>query len=261
MGSSPTGPDYNPQTERSKNQIVTRHLKGIIFDLDGVIADTEDLHRRAYNLAFEEANLGVRWSYQDYRDRLVLSGGKKLQTIEFPGESEEFRRRLYERKRFHYCRLLETEPLEPRPGVIRLVDEALSEGIPVAAASTCAREGALKILQEALGTERTSRFATIKAGDDAPRRKPAPDVYLLALSDLGVPAPYCVAIEDSRHGMLAAKSAGLWTLVTPSLYTRGDDFEEADCVVEDLETGPVTIPFLDEQVGKAGTRSLEPKTD
>jgi len=225
-----------------------RLLKGILFDLDGVVADTEDLHRQAYNLTFEEAGVPVRWTEKDYRDRLLMSGGSKLRTIEIPAEivgAESFLKGLYGRKRHFYLELLRTAPLPPRPGVVRLVTQALKAGVLLAAASTCAKEGARAILERVLGDDLTARFKTVKAGDDAKKRKPAPDIYLLAIEGLGVSASRCVAIEDSRHGMLAAKAAGLWTLVTPSQYTRGDDFSEADLVVEDLDRGNIDPETLD----------------
>jgi HAD superfamily hydrolase (TIGR01509 family) len=225
-------------------------LRGIILDLDGVVAETEDIHRQAYNAAFEEEGLPLRWSYQDYRARFTLSGGQKLADLPVPtGETPAvYQGRLYQKKRQHYVRLLHAAPLPPRPGVLRLVDAALAADVRLAAASTCAREGALAILDRCLGPERVKRFAAIQAGDDAPRRKPAPDVYLQALQELNLPPEVCVAIEDSRHGIEAAKAAGLWTLATPSQYTLGDDFSAADLVVEDLDAGPITLERLDSEV-------------
>jgi beta-phosphoglucomutase-like phosphatase (HAD superfamily) len=223
-------------------------LDCIVFDLDGVIADTEDLHRQAYNRAFAEAGVRVHWTEADYRARLIQSAGTKLQTVELPSGVTDpvgFRNHLYEKKRLFYLEILRTGNLEPRPGVLRLVTQALEAGIVLGAASTCAKEGALAILNRTLGPFLASSFATIKAGDDVKRRKPFPDVYLLAIESLGFPVERCVAIEDSRHGLESAKAAGLWTLVTPSRYTRGDDFSEADLVVADLERGEIDPERLD----------------
>lgn len=225
-----------------------RSLDCIIFDLDGVIADTEDLHRQAYNLAFAEAGIPIHWTEADYRARLVQSAGTKLQTVELPpgaGDPDLYRKRLYGRKREFYLGILRTGNLETRPGVAQLVERALETGVTLGAASTCAKEGALAILNRTLGPSITSKFAAIKAGSDVERRKPFPDIYLLAIESLGFPAERCVAIEDSRHGLESAKAAGLWTLVTPSRYTRGDDFSEADMVVEDLERGEIDPERLD----------------
>lgn len=236
---------------------MARALKGIVFDLDGVIADTEDFHRRAYNRAFEEIGLSTRWEFADYKARFTCSGGSKLADLPVPVatvEPESFRSELYQAKRRHFVRLLETAPLSPRPGVVRLVRQALDRGVLLGAASTCQKEGAAAILQRCLGPELAGGFGVVKAGEDAPRKKPAPDVYLLALADLGLPSSACVAIEDSRHGLEAAKAAGLWTLVTPSEYTRGDNFDLADRVVPDLEAGGITIDGLEEELAKWSAR-------
>jgi HAD superfamily hydrolase (TIGR01509 family) len=228
------------------------HLKAIIFDLDGVIADTEDLHRQAYNKAFKEAGVNTCWSYQDYRDRLIKTAGSKLDEILPPDpqlDRVEFRKRLYTAKRSHYVKMLDEANLEPRPGVLRLIHEALAQGVNLAAASTCSREGAFAILDRVLGPELRKQFSAIRAGDDAKNRKPAPDIYLLALEAIGLPATACVAIEDTLHGLESAHGAGLCTLVTPSQYTIGDDFSHAECVVKDLEAGGVNLQMLDHILG------------
>ena len=67
-----------------------------------------------------------------------------------------------------------------------------------------------------------------------PIKKPAPDVYIRALEGLALPAASCIAIEDSRNGLLSARAAGITTIVTPSIYTEGENFDEAAFVVDDL---------------------------
>lgn len=230
------------------------YLRALILDLDGVVAETEDLHRQSYNLTFEEAGLPNRWTYEDYRARLIQSAGSKLKEIPAPQGSNDpaaFHSHLYARKRFFYIQLVSQASLPPRPGIIRLLDEAFTLEVPVAIASTCDKDGALTILKGCLGVERLNRLAAVRAGNDAPRRKPAPDIYLLALQDLGVPASFCAAIEDTLHGVEASRGAGLWTLVTPSQYTVGDDFCHADLVVEDLEQGRVDLQRLDHELSLA----------
>lgn len=228
-------------------------LQAIVFDLDGVVAETEDLHRQAYNLAFEQVGVPTRWSFDDYKQRLHRSAGSKLEEISPPNPAaapQEFRKEVYDLKRKNYLDLLVSSPLPPRPGVVRLIEEAEGQGIRLAAASTCAREGAQAILSKSLEERLASRFEVLKAGEDASRRKPDPEIYLLALAALGLPPTVCVAIEDTRHGLESAKGAGLATLVTPSDYTRGERFEEADWVVADLDTGRVGVWELDKMLAK-----------
>ena len=95
----------------------------------------------------------------------------------------------------------------PRPGIARIVAEALAAGWPVAVASTSAEPSVRATLERAVGAEH-ARAVTVFAGDIVPRKKPAPDIYLLALDSLGLPADRVVVIEDSRNGLLAATGAG-----------------------------------------------------
>lgn len=226
-------------------------LKGLIFDLDGVIADTEDLHRQAYNRIFQQQGIPVVWSKQDYRDRLIQTAGAKLAGIPEVAahpDPEAFRRELYARKRQTYLDLLHEVRLPPRAGVVELIEEALRAGVIIGAASTCAKEGAIALLQGTLGQDLYSAFATIKAGEDAERRKPAPDIYLMAIEGLGLPASQCAAVEDSVHGMESALAARLFTLVTPSEYTVGEDFSSADWVLPDLSHPDFSLDALDRRL-------------
>jgi beta-phosphoglucomutase-like phosphatase (HAD superfamily) len=79
-----------------------------------------------------------------------------------------------------------------------------------------------------LGRSGPRQFHTIACGDLVQQKKPAPDIYRLALSTLGLPSEECVAVEDSVNGLRAAKAAGLFTVVTPSQWTAGEDFADAD---------------------------------
>ncbi|MCA9417155.1 MAG: HAD-IA family hydrolase [Candidatus Omnitrophica bacterium] len=242
-----------PTLSKEVGEIGMDFLKGLILDLDGVVADTEDLHRQAYNRVFEEQGIDLVWSEQDYRDRLIQTAGSKLKgvsQVENHPDPVEYQKELYERKRQVYLTLLADVRLPPRPGIVELIREALEHGVAVAAASTCAKEGAIAMLSHTLGEELLSSFSTIKAGEDAKNRKPAPDIYLMAIEGLGLEARDCVAIEDSVHGMESALAAGLCTVVTPSQYTRGDSFTGANWVVEDLSEEGVSIEALDRLLGE-----------
>jgi dihydroxyacetone kinase-like protein len=122
--------------------------------------------------------------------------------------------------------------------VARLVGEALAAGWLVAVASTSAAPSVRATLARAVGAQ-TAREVTVFAGDVVPRKKPAPDIYLLALRTLGVPAERAIVVEDSRNGLLAAVGAGLTCLVTVNEFTAGEDFSEAAMVVSSLgDPGP-----------------------
>jgi HAD superfamily hydrolase (TIGR01509 family) len=125
-----------------------------------------------------------------------------------------------------------------RPGVRRLVDEALQDGVTLAVCSTSNERAVRAVVQNLLGPERMAHFAAILAGDVVSRKKPDPEIYHLAAERLEVPPEECAVIEDTRNGLLAAKAAGMRCLVTMSYYSRGEDFSEADMVVDELGDPP-----------------------
>ncbi len=97
------------------------------------------------------------------------------------------------------------------------------------------------------GAERKAAFEFVHAGDVVSKKKPDPEIYLLALETLGLPPSDCVVVEDSRNGLLAASGAGIPTIITTSTYTVDEDFTEAARVVPELGDAPnntVTIEDL-----------------
>lgn len=153
---------------------------------------------------------------------------------------------LHARKTQIFQELIASAVVPLRPGVLRLVDESIGAGVPLAVCST-SNEAAVRTLVETLmGDDRYAKFDFF-CGDSVPNKKPAPDVYLLAADKLGVSPSGCVVIEDSGIGLQAAKAAGMACLVTKSTYTGRDDFTAADRVVSELgEPGPAEWVSLDD---------------
>jgi dihydroxyacetone kinase phosphoprotein-dependent L subunit len=219
----------------------------LILDCDGVIADTERFgHLVAFNQTFAEFGLPVRWSAAQYREKLLIGGGKErlasLLTPEFiaaaglPADPEGQRAAVaawHRRKTELYLDLVASGAVPPRPGIARLVAAALDAGWLVAVASTSAQASVMATLERAVGTGLAERVRVF-AGDIVPHKKPAPDIYLLALRDLGVPAAAAVVVEDSRNGLLAATAAGIACLITVNDFTADEDFSEAALVVSAL---------------------------
>jgi dihydroxyacetone kinase phosphoprotein-dependent L subunit len=219
----------------------------LILDCDGVIADTERYgHLVAFNQAFEEFGLPVRWSVAEYREKVLIGGGKErlasLLTPEFiaaaglPEDPEGQRAAVaawHRRKTEIYLDLVASGAVPPRPGVARLVGAALDAGWLVAVASTSAQVSVQATLERAVGRE-LARAVRVFAGDIVPRKKPAPDIYLLTLRELGVDAAGAVVVEDSRNGLLAATGAGIACLITVNDFTVDEDFTEAALVVSSL---------------------------
>jgi dihydroxyacetone kinase phosphoprotein-dependent L subunit len=221
--------------------------RALILDCDGVLADTERYgHLPAFNQTFTEFGLPVQWSVADYAEKLRIGGGKErmasLLTPEFvaaaglPADPEGQREAVaawHRRKSAIYAELISSGAVPARPGVARVVAEALAAGWTVAVASTSAESSVRATLEHAVGAQ-NARSVSVFAGDIVPRKKPAPDIYLLALDTLGLPADRAVVIEDSRNGLLAATEAGLTCMITVNGYTEDEDFTEAALVVSSL---------------------------
>ncbi len=137
-----------------------------------------------------------------------------------------------------------------RPGIARLLDEALAAGLKVGIASTTTSANVAALLDAELGKGAHRRFAVMACGDAVPAKKPAPDIYRLALSTLGLGPWQAVAFEDSANGLESAKAAGLFTVVTPTRWTESQDFGEADLRLSSL--GDPSRPLAGEDAERAG---------
>lgn len=223
-------------------------VSALIFDCDGVLADTErDGHRLAFNQTFREHGLPVEWSEEEYGRKLQVAGGKERMATEL---TPEFARAnglpedpdgqaadlatWHRRKTAIYTEMVATGRLPTRPGIRRLITEAQDAGWALAVASTSAEPSVRAILEQAVGRERADRFDVVLAGDIVATKKPAPDIYLLALERLAVAASEALVIEDSRNGLLAASGGGLRCVMTVNGYTEDEDNSEAILVVSSL---------------------------
>ncbi|KAF8743944.1 hypothetical protein HU200_013499 [Digitaria exilis] len=222
----------------------------LLFDCDGVLVDTEkDGHRISFNETFAERELGVSWDVELYGELLKIGGGKERMTAYFnktgwpakapkaDEERKEFIASLHKRKTELFMALIEKKLLPLRPGVKRLIDEALGKGVKVAVCSTSNEKAVSAIVSCLLGPDRAEKII-IFAGDVVPRKKPDPAIYILAATTLGVDPSSCVVVEDSNIGLAAAKAAGMKCIVTKSSYTEEEDFATADAVFDCIGDPP-----------------------
>jgi len=218
-------------------------IKALIFDVDGTLAETEEAHRAAFNLAFKTAGMDWNWTVEDYRQLLKTTGGKermKAHQASLPADqhlSDDEIKELHAAKTKLYVKILKEGKLPLRPGVAALIEVAKAAGVRVAIATTTSRPNVDALCACCWGKPADKVFEAIACGDQVERKKPAPDVYELALERLGLPADECVAFEDSLNGVKSAQGAKLPVVVTPSMYTDDDDFSDAESVVINL-TGP-----------------------
>lgn len=215
-------------------------LAALVFDVDGTLAETEELHRQSFNEAFAAAGLPWHWDKSLYGELLEVTGGKERMAHWVHGHNARPAldaaaiARLHADKTARYTALLADGTLPLRPGVLRLLDEAQAAGLRVAIATTTSMPNVVALLCASLGGSALSRFAVIAAGDMVPTKKPAPDVYELVLDRLGLPSERCVAVEDTVNGLRSATGAGIPTIITTSLYGGTRGFDGALAVVDHL---------------------------
>ncbi len=223
-------------------------LQALIFDVDGTLAETEEVHRRAFNEIFVEHGIAElfpdpenqwRWSQALYGELLRVTGGKERIAAyasrwlgHDPAPRSERIAALHVAKTERYAAIIDREGIALRPGIAELVDDARASGIRLAIATTTSLSNVQALCQAAFGQPAEQLFEVIAAGDQVPAKKPAPDIYLAALQRLGLPAETCIALEDSANGLSAAVAAGVRCVVSPSLYCADDDVEAAALRVE-----------------------------
>ena len=232
-------------------------IEALIFDVDGVLADTEEAHRHSFNLAFERAHLGWHWSQTEYKALLGVPGGKERIASYVEGlpmsnwQKQRIREQVPEihaEKTAIYTSIVRDGGVALRPGVARLLDEAIDAGLRLAIASTTTAANVDALLQATLGSRGLAMFDVIACGDLVRAKKPAPDIYQLTLATLGVSADRAIAFEDSAPGLRAALAAGIWTLVTPTFWTEDADFSGASLVLPSL--GSKEQPLAGEPGGR-----------
>ncbi|MGY3356496.1 HAD superfamily hydrolase (TIGR01509 family) [Bradyrhizobium sp. GM0.4] len=222
---------------------LVRRAAALIFDVDGTLAETEELHRQAFNHAFARHGLDWQWDRAVYKDLLRVTGGKERirahherLRIAAPLSDVDIAE-LHRIKTAHYAGLVQTGCCPLRPGVTDLLVAAKARRQRLAIATTTSHANIDALLSRALGKCWAADFDAIVAGDDVRHKKPAPDVYVETLARLKLNASDCVAIEDSANGLTAASRANIPVLITRSMFFRDDDFSQARVVLDDLSGG------------------------
>ncbi|KRA80802.1 HAD-IA family hydrolase [Altererythrobacter sp. Root672] len=222
-------------------------IKALIFDCDGVLVDTErDAHRVGFNLAFKEMGIDAEWDVDLYGKLLLVAGGKERMRAYFDefgwpagtetdAQKDELILALHKTKTQITSELVSTLPV--RPGILRIIDEAIANGVKLGVCTT-SNPKFIDAVLDLFGPERKAKFDFVHAGDVVSKKKPNPEIYELAKQTLGLPVHECMVIEDSRNGLLAATGAGLPTLITTSTYTVEEDFTGAVKIVPELGDEP-----------------------
>jgi pseudouridine 5'-phosphatase len=203
-------------------------LRAVVFDLDGVLANTEDLYEQACSMV-----LGRRGRTYDPPLREQMMGRPVADSIRIMIDAHGLAESVDEL--IQECRevmqeLLATS-LAPMPGVIGLLDRLQEDNFPIAVATSALREYAEFVLTR---LEIRRRFRFVLAAEDIRRGKPDPEVYLLASKQLGLSPSATMVLEDSANGCRAAVAAGAFTVAVPNRHTANHDFAGAQFIAETL---------------------------
>lgn len=225
-------------------------LKALIFDVDGTLADTEDVHRQAFNRAFTRSGIDWEWSPNLYGKLLAVTGGKERirhyvtqYCPEFIGEAQlaDFAAEIHKVKTAIYTQMLDSGEVQLRPGVQRLLQEAREQELRLAIATTTTLANLEALIKNTLPPGAMQWFDVVGAGDVVPCKKPASDIYHYVLDQLQLPASECIAFEDSENGLRASAGAQLKTIITVNQYTKNHDFSGANIVLDQM--GEPDKPF------------------
>lgn len=214
-------------------------LEALLFDVDGTLAETEELHREAFNEAFQNAGLDWHWDTPLYHELLGVTGGKErilyhveregLNKDEFPWERVA---ELHAAKTEIYVQRVNEGLIDLRPGIATLLQDARAANLRLAITTTTSRVNIDKLLRATIGEEGLGWFEVYSTGDRVKNKKPDPEIYELCLKDMNLSAEACLAIEDAPQGLASSLGAGIKTIVTESSYSAGKDFTGALKVVK-----------------------------
>ena len=218
----------------------------LIFDVDGVVADTEALNAKASVMMFKEL-YGVTVQPEDFRP-FVGHGDERY----VEGVAEKYGVTIDTQAAVNcradsFFKLLRDEPLPAAPGVLELVAAARQDPEVSLAIATSGQKAKQFPVIEGTGL-RLEWFDVVITGDDVTRKKPDPQIYLLTGDRLGLSPERCVVFEDAPAGVQAAKAAGMWCVAVTSTVSR-EELAGADLIVDSL--AEVSLARLREMVERA----------
>ena len=185
-------------------------MKAILFGSIGVLAETSELQRRAYNAAFKSLGLPFHWNIATYCAQLRIVGGKnRLEALLHDRDETALIDEIHKLKQAEFAKLLTTTEIQPRAGILETLRACKQNGIKTGLITTTTQKQ-LESVFDVLSTHlQPSDFDIITTKSDVKAEKPAADIYHYALSQLGVSADTVVAVEDSEMNQAAAQSAGI----------------------------------------------------
>ncbi len=210
-------------------------ISTVIFDMDGLLADSEKLHYLAYRDTL--LGHGLELSPEIY-DELWIRAGKGLRAYLAQIDRSILIPRIRREKKRRFKELIATS-LEPMPGALELVRSL--HGQKTLALASSSYHYAVDAILNAFGIR--SLFSTTVWREHVANLKPAPDIFLRAADDLGVSPSQCLVLEDAEKGVIAAAEAGMRCIAIPTEITKDHDFGRATMVLPSLTE--VTLELID----------------
>lgn len=206
-------------------------IKAVIFDMDGVIADTEPLQSKSWEKLLRERGIVPLYNERGFIHDIGSTGDKSYLKIMKSHNITEDLQNIRKRRREIFVKLLQKN-LTPKPGLIKLLEEIKKKKLKIAVASNRLLEHVYLVLDEL--HIRTFFDAAIGPSPEL-RHKPAPDIYLEAARALELSPSKCIAIEDSDIGIFSAKAAGMKTIALTTPHISREKLSQADAIVDSLE--------------------------
>ncbi len=205
-------------------------LKAVLFDMDGVIVDTEPLHHKAYHLMFADLKINVSASlYESFTGQTTLSICKKLVADFNLSEAPQYLVDL-KRKHFHYLFENDTD-LSLLDGVLELIKEYHNRGLTLVLASSASMPNIERVFKR---FDLDSYFVAKLSGADLKASKPHPEIFLKAAEASGHGPEHCMVVEDSTSGIAAANAANIYCIGYNSSNSKNQNYSQADLVIQDF---------------------------
>lgn len=211
--------------------------------MDGVLVDTEPIHVDSFRVFLKRRGITAPEEFLfDLIGHSVEENMRDIYRTYFPERQMDPGRDVREREDI-YLDLLQKKTVRPQPGLEGLILFCKEEGVPIGLASSSIREQIRTVLDKltdgsAHGIDYHRIFTAIISGEDVPRKKPAPDIYLMALNRLGAKGDGSIAVEDSPAGVYAAQAAGLKCIAVRTAYIAPARLKNADVIIGSLEELP-----------------------
>lgn len=205
-------------------------MKAIIFDMDGVIIDSEPINIQAEMDMMK--TMGFDISIKEMEVFTGVTNTSMWQTLKKRYDLEPSVEDLVDQSNALKKALIRDMEIEPIEGIRELIDFAISKGYKLAVASSSPMD-MIELVVNKFGL--ADVFDALVSGETVPNSKPAPDVFLQAMASIGVTAENCYVIEDSTHGIQAAKASGAFCIGYDNPNSVGQNYDRADMVVHHIK--------------------------